>query len=251
VNAFEREKGVTARVRRRVRRAALAVSFALLVLPAVPGAAGAWSNGGDWGNGFGTHDWIVVEADRLARAAGCGWLRLRVALPRTDDPDTRLHDFYHHVYDVWGDPYGDAPDRIAQLYRRAVRQLRNGSPRAASATFGLLAHYYADICNPLHTDQTTLEENIHSSYEDAAQTRTDERGEHRAWVRADTVKARGSAAAAARAAAAKAHVFYGRLVRQYAAHGFNSAVSTITRRCLSRAANDLADLLVSVRRDAR
>jgi hypothetical protein len=191
---------------------------------------------------------VLVEADRLARAAGCGWLRLDLALPRTDDPDTRLHDFYHHVYDVWGDPYGNAPDRVAQLFARTVKLLRNGSRRAASATFGLLAHYYADICNPLHTDQTGLEDRIHSSYEDAVEVRTDTRGEHRSWVQPDGVKTRSSAAVAARSAAIRSHLFYGRLAHQYATHGFNNPVRSITRRCLSRAANDLADLLLSARR---
>jgi hypothetical protein len=233
-----------------VPAATLALAIVLSLGAALPPAAGAWANGDRGGNGFGTHDWVLFEADRLARAAGAGWLRVNVALPRTDDPDTRLHDFYHHVYDVSGDPYGDAPDRIAQLYTRVVRQLRGGKRRAASASFGLLAHYYADICNPLHTDQIALEERIHSSYEDAVEWRTDARGEHRAWVRPDGVNARSSAAAAARSAAAAGHVFYRRLVHQYAAHGFNAAVGSITRRALSRAVNDLADLLFSAQRAA-
>jgi hypothetical protein len=231
--------------------AALIPVIALLFGAALPPEAAAWANGDRGGNGFGTHDWVLVEADRLARAAGAGWLQLTVALPRTDDPDTLLHDSYHHVYDVSGDPYGDAPDRIAQLYDRAVKQLRRGSRRAASASFGLLAHYYADICNPLHTDQMDLEERIHSGYEDAVEWRTDTRGERRGWVRPDGVKVRVSAVVAARAAAASGNVVYGRLVRQYAAHGFNAPVSTITRRGLSRAVNDLADLLLSVRNAAR
>lgn len=218
---------------------------------AVPERAAAWANGDHWGNGFGTHDWVLVEADRLARTAGPGWLDLKAALPRTDDPDTRLRDYYHHVYDIWGSHYGDAPRHIEMLYDRAVRQLKAGKRRSASITFALLSHYYSDICNPLHTDQCKLEERIHSSYEDAVETRTDRRGEHRAWVRPDKARVRMSAAAAARGAAKWAHRSYRTLVRAYARRGYSARVNTITRRCLSRAANDLADLLLSVRKASR
>ena len=67
---------------------------------------------GDYGNGFGTHDWVLYEANQLAESEGYFWLRTGAALRATDDPDTRLHDTYHHVYDVWGTTYGDAPDRV-------------------------------------------------------------------------------------------------------------------------------------------
>lgn len=230
---------------------ALLLAVLCALSAAVPDRAAAWANGDHWGNGFGTHDWVLVEADRLARAAGCRWLDLKVALPRTDDPDTKLRDYYHHVYDIWGSRYGDAPRHIDKLYEKAVRQLKAGKRRSASVTFALLSHYYSDICNPLHTDQSRLEERIHSNYEDAVETRTDRRGEHRAWVRADRVRARASAAGAARSAAKWAHRSYKTLVRQYARHGYNAKVNTITRRCLNRAVNDLADLLLSVRKASR
>jgi len=220
----------------------------LALIAVVPQRAAAWANGGDWGNGFGTHDWVLVEADRLARAAGCTWLDLTAALPHTDDPDTRLRDFYHHVYDIWGDRYGDAPTHIEKLYRRTVRQLRAGKRRAASISFALLSHYYSDICNPLHTDQTSLEERIHSNYEDAVERRTDRRGENRRWIRPGRVRVRSSAAAAARGAAKWAHRSYTTLVREYARHGCNARVDSITRRCLDRAVNDLADLLLTVQK---
>jgi len=220
----------------------------LALIAVVPQRAAAWANGDDWGNGFGTHDWVLVEADRLARAAGCGWLDLKAALPHTDDPDTRLRDFYHHVYDVWGGRYGDAPTHIEKLYRRTVRQLRAGKRRAASISFALLSHYYSDICNPLHTDQTRLEERIHSNYEDAVERRTDRRGDNRRWIRPGRVRVRSSAAAAARGAAKWAHRSYTMLVREYARHGYSARVNSITRRCLDRAVNDLADLLLTVQK---
>ena len=64
----------------------------LVALLALPSAALAWSNGDDGGNGFGTHDWILREATRLAAERNAGWVILKVAEPKTDDPDTVFHD---------------------------------------------------------------------------------------------------------------------------------------------------------------
>jgi len=99
--------------RRLVVMFALAV-FALLLLPA---AALGWANGTGGAGGFGTHDWILQEADRLAAQNDAGWVDLDVALPHTDDPDTVFHDFYYHVYDTTGgDVYGGAPKKVALYY---------------------------------------------------------------------------------------------------------------------------------------
>jgi len=237
----------------RLRGSALALLLLLgaLLSGTLAERAHAWSNGGDGGNGFGTHDWVLYEANRLAESRGYHWLRLGAALRATDDPDTRLHDTYHHVYDVWGSTYGDAPERVQELFTQAVRHLRHGRPRAASVAFGLLAHYYADICNPTHTDSSALEDGMHSRHESAANTRTDAKGEHRSWVRVDGIQVRAGAYAPARRAAAYAHQYYWELVRTYSREGWVPSTATITRRCLSRAVNDLADLLVSARRAAR
>lgn len=221
---------------------------------AAPATAHAWSNGGDGGDGFGTHDWILYEANRLAEKRGCHWLRLGVALRATDDPDTRFHDFYHHVYDVWdgaGETYGDAPDRVQELFIKAVRQLRAGRRRGASRTFGLLAHYYADICNPTHTDQTPAETRMHARHEAATNTRTNQRGEHRVWVRFNGIQVRAGARGPARRAATYVHQYYRTLVRTYNADGWCTTTKAITKKGLNRAVNDLADLIVSVRKAAR
>ncbi len=224
-----------------------------LWLPAViPAPAGAWSNGGDGGNGFGTHDWILFEANRLAEKRGCDWLRLGTALRATDNPDTKLRDTYHHVYDVWGaQSYGDAPDRVQKLFVNAARRLAANDPRGASYTFGLLSHYYADICNPTHTDSSAREARMHARHEQAANARTDEKGEHRSWVRFNGIQVRSGARAPAVRAATYVHQYYGKLVRAYNAGGWNATTQTITRKGLSRAVNDLADLIVSVRKAAR
>jgi hypothetical protein len=235
---------------RRVRALWPAVAVLLLLL-LLPSSAAAWSNGGDYGNGFGTHDWVLYEADRLAENHGYHWLRLGTALRATDDPDTRLGDTYHHVYDVWGAPYGDAPDRCQTLFVRAAAQLRAGELAAASRTFGLLSHYYADICNPTHTDSRDREERMHARYESATETRTDAKGESRAWVRFDGVDARTGARRPAIRAATFAHRYYLTLVDEYLVHGWDATVARVTRRSLDRAVNDLADLIVAVRKASR
>jgi len=243
-----------------LRRVGLLAATATVALAFVAGvfsfsltaSAGAWCNGPNGGNGFGTHDWVLNEAQRLAAARGVHWLRLSVALPHTDDPDTVFHDYYYHVYDIWSaSHYGNAPRKVGTLFARAVRQLRDGNARSASITFGLLAHYYADVCEPLHTDQCAAEEAIHSSYESQVEWRTDSPGEHRAWVVWDGFGMVRDGAAAARSAAAFAHRYYFSLVRQYSAGGYTSAVGAITRRCLNRAVNGLADLILSAGRLAR
>lgn len=226
-------------------RLTAALLLCVLVVP-----LGGWSNGPDGGDGFGAHDWVLYRADQLARQAGYDWLQWRVAQPRTDDPDTVLHDFRHHVYDVWDDPYGDAPTRVQALYDETVSQLRAHDATAASATFGLLSHYYADACNPLHTDQSAEEERMHGRYETASQRHVDQPDENAGWVVPDGIARRRDAAQETRDAAATAHAAYARLVARYPAHGMDAEVTEITRVSLDRAANGLADLMASAAMDA-
>jgi len=232
--------------RHAVRRAAVVLAVCLLI-PALVG----WSNGPDGGDGFGTHDWILSQASRLAVAGGVTWLDWSVAQPVTDDPDMVLHDTYHHVYDIWGSTYGDAPTRVQALYDETVQHLRAGDRASASRSFGLLSHYYSDICNPLHTDQCVAEEAIHSRYEQVAQTYTDQPDENRDWVVPDGLRQITDVTAETERAAATSHQSYVSLVTEFAAAGMDAQVVSITRMSLNRAANDLADLMFSAARDAQ
>jgi hypothetical protein len=232
-------------MRRRVMIVVVAVALALLALPAV---AQAWCNGPSGADGFGTHDWILQEANRLAAGKGAGWVDLKVALPHTDDPDTVFHDFYYHVYDVWGSHYGNAPQKVAQYYAKALKARRAGDTAAASRYVGIMAHYFGDIGNPLHTDQCAAEKKIHSAYESDAQDYTDEVGENRAWVRFDGYTARTSVAGFTKKVAATSHTYYSTLVRDYTASGMSSAVLAITAKRLGAAANGLADLIIGIKK---
>lgn len=233
-------------MRSRLTILTLLVCLAALMLPA---AAMAWSNGDDGGNGFGTHDWILREAARLAAKQNAGWVILKVAEPKTDDPDTVFHDTWYHIYDVWGPThYGDAPKKVMEYYGKALAARKAGNWTAASKYAGRMAHYYGDICNPLHTDQTAAEDRMHSSYETAAQKYTDAKGENSAWVAFDGYKARTDVVAFTRTTAATSHKSYTALVKGYNSGGMNATVLSITKKAMNRAANGLADLLISIKK---
>jgi Zinc dependent phospholipase C len=191
---------------------------------------------------------VLKEAARLAATKNAGWVRLAVALPHTDDPDTVFHDTYYHVYDVWGTHYGNAPKKVAEYYAKALTARKAGNWAAASRYVGIMSHYYADICNPMHTDQCAAEEAIHSSYESAAQDYTDSPGENRAWVRFNGYDPATSVAGKTKTTAAASHKQYTALVNGYVAGGMTSAVVSITAKSMNRAANGLADLIISLKR---
>jgi hypothetical protein len=117
------------------------------------------------------------------------------------------------------------------------RRLEAGRERAASKALGYLAHIVGDVANPMHTDGSDKEDDIHSSYESAVDRRL-----HRYRFRydgADPAKPGPSTRAVAR----RAHKSYWAMVNAYNAHGYNAKVHRITKRHLNRAANALADLL--------
>ncbi len=89
---------------------------AILVVLGTTSPALAWSNGTDGYNSYGTHDWIL---DQALEAAGddADWVRRRVALRATDDPDSKdgiefASSPWWHVYDDWGDNYGATPETV-------------------------------------------------------------------------------------------------------------------------------------------
>lgn len=240
---------VRAECRRLVSSPLAGLAAAILVCALALPLAG-WSNGPDRGDGFGTHDWVLYQANRLAAARGRTWLVWPTAQSVTDDPDIVLHDYAHHVYDVWGSHYGDAPARVRQLYDEAVAELRSGDATAASETFGLLSHYYADICDPLHTDQCDEEDRMHGRYETAVERLTDEPDENAGWVSSDGVERVADVAEKTREAASFAHESYRALVDGYSTEGMSGETLAITRSSLNRAVNDLADLISSAAFDS-
>ncbi|MEW6189343.1 MAG: hypothetical protein AB1466_04435 [Actinomycetota bacterium] len=151
----------------------LILAVAFLIFLSSTGIAQAWSNGGDGGNGFGTHDWILKEAlDTIPSYTS--WLDYNAAQQATDDPDTIFHDYYYHVYDIWGETYGNSPLKVQEYFDQAIQYLKQKDYHHASIAVGLMSHYWADTNNPLHTDQCDDEDKMLSNYELAVNTRTNE-----------------------------------------------------------------------------
>ena len=220
------------------RRLAGSLVAVFLLLPT---PVHAWSNGTEGCDSFGTHDWIL---DRALQAVDeqADWVRTRVALRATDDPDCvdgldRASSPWWHVYDRWGETYGGADEAAQVWFRRTERRLAAGNERGASRALGILAHVVGDVANPMHTDQSRREERVHGLYEDAVDRRVgdyrfDYNGRNLVEPKARTIElARG------------AHAYYFDLVRAYDNHSYNAKVHRITTRQLNRAANALADLI--------
>jgi hypothetical protein len=225
----------------RTRRLLVGVAVVVATLASLTSPIAAWSNGPDGPNDYGTHDWILRKALN-AVGEDASWVKVRVALRATDDPDTvdgidHASGTWWHVYDRWGEEWGGADEAATVWFRRMHRRLEDGRERAASKALGYLAHIVGDVANPMHTDGSDKEDGIHSSYESAV----DERLE-RYRFRYDGEDA-ATPGPRTRAVARQAHKAYWALVNAYDADGYTSRVHRITKRQLSRAANAVADLL--------
>ncbi len=231
--------------------AMIALVGALAVALTVPATALAWQNGKSRsGNGFGTHDWIVLEASSYAAAHGVSWLDTNTALNASDDPDTHVRDQRYHTYDRWGKRSGYADRKVRAWYQQAVASLRAGDTRTASYAVGMMSHYYADACDPLHTDDVAAEKRMHDRYEKAVDARLARPRWNAAWVHYDGYRHVTDPAAATVSAARSSHGSYSKLVNEYNKRRFSSTTSKITQASLSRAVNGLSDLIVSIQEDA-
>ncbi|MEI8083513.1 MAG: hypothetical protein WCI74_16880, partial [Actinomycetes bacterium] len=120
----------------------------------------------------------------------------------------------------------------------------------ASRTVGLLAHYFGDTNNPLHTDQVAAEERIHSRYEQTVDRLTDARGKNSGWLRLMHFSRVTDPAAFTITDAQLAHGSYSALVAESAARGYDASVDAITRTSLNRAVEGMADIIGSIQLDA-
>jgi hypothetical protein len=243
-----------------MRRGVLIIVLAV-VLGVGPGAAVAfgWANGpevnGVKGNGFGTHDWILAHAVEIAGEDG-EWLDRDRALRATDDPDSlddpSEMDTLNHIYNLTRTGCG-APQKIADLYYAAVCAYREGDVRAASAYVGQLSHYYADICQPYHTYWDPNDSRIaadHLKYEYGVDFYHRDVDDVASWIteadRRPVSDVRARAVSAAKAARADYPELKSAIRRSGFSASSGSTVGSITRRRLSRAANDLADIIATI-----
>ena len=95
---------------------------------------------------------------------------LKALLKACLEPDNTLKDFRNHVYHIHGFEMGNGPFKIEQLVKEIGDDMHKKAPKAQILQkFGWLAHYAADIIQPLHTGVSTWEgieeKAYHSSYE--------------------------------------------------------------------------------------
>lgn len=215
--------------------------------------AEAWSNG-EPANSYGTHDWILDQANQLAAADGANWVNIELALPITDDPDTVFYDKNFHFYDRWGDlQFGQAPTAVKYRYGLAVLYLKYGKVDAASRQVALLSHYYTDVWCPLHSnfECDTLVPNLacHLTYE------ADVLAHHPGNVEDDGYQRVADPAAATAVAANHSSQYLCPILAAYASgQGYGAAggqVDLITQDMLVRAAQGLRDIIVTIAKAAR
>jgi hypothetical protein len=227
--------------------------FLVVVLALVLGlssAAVGWSEGTTPSSTTGTHDWIVKTANGLAAGnySGGGWVDVATALKYSHYPDEVYRDTNNHIYDVWGlMRLGAAPTAVKNHYAAAVTALKAGDVTTASKEVGIMAHYYDDIWNPWHTtyefSNLAAQAAYHSRYEN------DVLGKEPASVTSDGYQPVTDASTATKAAATTSHNNYTVLANAYiSGKGYaGNGVDTTTKSMLSKAANGLADLIVSIK----
>jgi hypothetical protein len=239
--------------RGRIARLAVAALVGLLLMPGAQPPARAWLNGlPQKPNSFGTHDWVLLKAVQAVGPNG-RWVWLKVALRATDDPDS-IRDIPYasdHKWHNWGpyrDTKGRAPKAVRIWYRRTVHHLDRGRRRQASRTLGIMSHLLSDIAQPMHTADSKKEEDAHLKYEGKVDARCEGSpsaciyrfrydGPDRARPRKRTLRE-----------VRRASPYYSKLISEVIEHGYNDEIHRITRRQLNRAANAIADLIVSMRR---
>ena len=245
------------------RHPLLYVLFFIMILVALLApatAAQGWANGEGNLSSYGGHDWIVSQAVRLAGGTSAvPWLVMSTALAACDDPDyTGTPDANHNYHPTVVPPdttpvpasYGTAPDQVKLYYAQVKTYVAAGNKSAASKALGILAHYYADVCNPLHTDNYYTEGFTHNRYELKVDTLTRSATTNASWAVLDGLDPVIDADAAktkTMAAAVLSHPSYRTLYTTYKSNGYNTVVATITKSCLGAAANGLADIIAGLK----
>ncbi len=226
-----------------VVRRSIVLFIAAAFVVCAPSPALAWMNGPE-PDGFGTHDWILYEALRIAQPS---WVDTQAALLVTDDPDSVYGeaDRPNHSYLASG-AYRGAPDVVATLYEQAIDAHRRGDFLAASRHLGVLSHYYADMAVPFHTRLGPQDLALHALYEAEVDRLLSEPGANSHWVnpwrRAPILDVRASTVDIALASRA----MYPTLELHYRMGAMNAMTELITRTMLNRAVNDLADIIQTI-----
>lgn len=243
----------------RVRILLIAVIVTALMFGSAQSAF-AWGNGGNKGNAYGTHDWVLDKAIALARAqGGARWVNKKTTLLATDDPDTSAKTSkIYHVYKTSISARG-GPQKAADEYTRLVAAYNKGDYKEASRLLGVMSHYYSDVNQPFHTVTVSSRatyrtgyagrrriEKIHFDYEKATDAAIRSYGDRMLSTRArrPVTDVRSMAVSSAKTARKD----YKTLLKYFSIKGNlkGKTARTITRRVLSRSVNDLADIILAV-----
>ena len=231
------------------RRPYASLLFAVVLLAGTVTPALGWANGGNLGNAYGTHDWIVSQAVKVFGDNPPAWLDLNAALLATDDPDKIFWATNEHVFNEKGHGRG-AVDRITEYYHQALVAHQAGDDLTASITFGWMAHYYGDILQPYHTNYAAVDlDDSHRRYEMLVQAVTRNPDASPEWSTANrTPKAVADVRTTAIAAAAYSRKFFPELYSLFKVDEtvLTPRVAQITGFVLKRASSDLADILYSL-----
>lgn len=231
------------------RRLTILIVSLLLALGANASAALGWSNGpaadGKAGYGYGTHDWILEHAIEIA-GSDAEWVDADTAMWHTNDPDYFRTNSDWHLFRNTGKSRG-GPQAVADHYYAAVVALQEDDPDTASRELGLLSHYYADMLVPFHTTYDAISHPaLHTEYELAVDEHHRRFSEASYWV--DEAEARPVTDVRERAisAAKFSRGKYSTLLYSFARNSDvreNRTVDNITGELMSRAINDLADII--------
>jgi len=232
-----------------VRRLTILISLLLAALVTGVPSANAWPNGpasgGKAGYGYGTHDWILEHAIVLA-GDDADWVEVDTALWHTNDPDYLHTSSDFHLFREKGRSRG-GPQKVADLYYDAFRSLSADDRKTASIKLGVLSHYYADMLVPFHTTYDAIDRpKTHFAYERSVDAYQRRYADPRRWIVKRGPKHVEDVRARAVSAARYSRTRYGRLLtalRRNPRIASNHTVDTITRELLSRAVNDLADVI--------
>jgi len=230
-----------------IRRAHVLIALTLTLIFGFAAPAFGWANGGDDGNGYGTHDWILDEALRLAGTSG-SWVNRSVALATTDDPDSAGVPGNYHMFREQGTARG-APSQTATYYLWAVQAYRAGDRAAASRYLGVLSHYYSDVLQPFHTAYAARNyEALHLSYEYRVDDYQHRAGNVRWWITPAARRPVTDIRARVVEAGKFSRSYYDQLFPAWKStqHVGNVTVFPITKALLSRAVNDLADVIATI-----
>ena len=156
------------RSRTRTHRLAAAALAALLAFAGSVPLVGAWANGPNNGNGYGTHDWILDQALRVLddNGIGHGWVNRSIALEATDDPDkvevaADPSRKIEHTYTATG-RRGGAIHRITEHYAKILRPstrtttTRRATSSACSRTSGATSPSRTTRIRPPRTSTASI-----------------------------------------------------------------------------------------------